>query len=444
MLGNDSQVPSHFLVWAMQQSGGTSFTSLLSSMHRDPTIHEPFAGRRARTEYADQMAALGEGLWPDEFSSLNFKHCYEYASAEFNHHLMKETICRGYCPILLERDDELTRIESLALARLTGIYGQSGRDDVYSAVASSKTILPPIDIDWARKHLRRCLRRKDEIKAMIKEYGGHYVRFEKLFTADPEERSAKWQSVVNTLKATGLPLEKNPKYTSNRDKYLFQKEQNSSEISEHVPNIGEFRSAVAEILNAHRASAFARPLLREATSRRIFVDLGANIGRVSEKALSEEFFDVAWLFEPNPELAEKLRKRFEGKPVEIIEAAAWSADGTAPLYLGHPLSSTLMKGKVGLENYPEFHISYEKSTKVKTVDISAWLLDRLQQDDYVIVKMDIEGAEYSVLPKFLSTGLIDLIDELRCEFHENRFPEIKVNSDLRAALAKRTALVSWT
>jgi FkbM family methyltransferase len=178
--------------------------------------------------------------------------------------------------------------------------------------------------------------------------------------------------------------------------------------------------------------------------RSLYLDFGANAGDTISAQMALARVDYCWGFEPNPVLAQALRLRFEGQNVEIVEMAAWVEATTLPLYLGHPLSSTLLQGKVGLENYPEYVITYDKSVDVQTFDTAAWLRRHVDEEDTVVVKMDIEGAEYRVLPHLLATGAIDLIDELRCEFHPERFPShAQAHTQLLHDLGAHTRLVEW-
>ena len=58
--------------------------------------------------------------------------------------------------------------------------------------------------------------------------------------------------------------------------------------------------------------------------------------------------------------------------------------------------------------------------QVRIIDFSRWLRATVVANDFVVVKMDIEGSEYEVLPSLLRTGTIRLIDELMLEVHYNR------------------------
>jgi hypothetical protein len=53
---------------------------------------------------------------------------------------------------------------------------------------------------------------------------------------------------------------------------------------------------------------------------------------------------------------------------------------------------------------------------VKCVDI-ARVIGQYTQKDNIILKMDIEGAEYDLLQDFIKKNVIELIDYIAVEFH---------------------------
>lgn len=54
---------------------------------------------------------------------------------------------------------------------------------------------------------------------------------------------------------------------------------------------------------------------------------------------------------------------------------------------------------------------------VRVVDWVSWLQRHFSAHDVVVVKMDIEGAEHTILPRMAGDGSIDLIDVLGLECH---------------------------
>jgi len=66
-------------------------------------------------------------------------------------------------------------------------------------------------------------------------------------------------------------------------------------------------------------------------------------------------------------------------------------------------------------------------SRVRVANLPAWLgtgpggVLGLTEADFVVAKMDIDGAEFNVIPALLATGAMRLIDELFIEFHHSRW-----------------------
>ncbi|KAI8517120.1 hypothetical protein Bbelb_057010 [Branchiostoma belcheri] len=54
---------------------------------------------------------------------------------------------------------------------------------------------------------------------------------------------------------------------------------------------------------------------------------------------------------------------------------------------------------------------------IPTVDLSRWIQENTNVDDYVIFKLDVEGAEYDILTKMLEEGTFRWIDKYYGEYH---------------------------
>ncbi|KAL2899341.1 putative methyltransferase YodH [Bienertia sinuspersici] len=59
--------------------------------------------------------------------------------------------------------------------------------------------------------------------------------------------------------------------------------------------------------------------------------------------------------------------------------------------------------------------------KIKGFDFAEWLKSEFKEKDFVIMKMDVEGAEFHLIPRLIETGAICLIDEIFLECHYNRW-----------------------
>jgi len=79
---------------------------------------------------------------------------------------------------------------------------------------------------------------------------------------------------------------------------------------------------------------------------------------------------------------------------------------------------------------------------VECIDFSRWVLDNFKEDDHIIVKMDIEGAEFRVLVKMIHDGSINYINELYVEWHFafDDFPDKNLHNILVARLRERVEL----
>ncbi|KAL3850554.1 hypothetical protein ACJIZ3_012436 [Penstemon smallii] len=61
------------------------------------------------------------------------------------------------------------------------------------------------------------------------------------------------------------------------------------------------------------------------------------------------------------------------------------------------------------------------SNRIQGFDFAAWLKSTVVERDYVVMKMDVEGTEFSLIPRLIETGAICLIDEMFLECHYNRW-----------------------
>ncbi|RYR54603.1 hypothetical protein Ahy_A06g029918 isoform I [Arachis hypogaea] len=59
--------------------------------------------------------------------------------------------------------------------------------------------------------------------------------------------------------------------------------------------------------------------------------------------------------------------------------------------------------------------------KIKGFDFAAWLKNTVSKNDFVVMKMDVEGTEFDLIPRLFETGAICLVDEIFLECHYNRW-----------------------
>ena len=59
--------------------------------------------------------------------------------------------------------------------------------------------------------------------------------------------------------------------------------------------------------------------------------------------------------------------------------------------------------------------------RIKGFDFANWLKNNVSKRDFIVVKTDVEGAEFELIPRLVETGAICLIDEMFLECHYNRW-----------------------
>ena len=109
----------------------------------------------------------------------------------------------------------------------------------------------------------------------------------------------------------------------------------------------------------------------------------------------------------------------ESGPARILEVERdGSVISETPLTVDHPHPhmDTRLVRKIAADRYLVCHEG-DGVVRGPTVDFGRWLESRFCKEDYVHVKMDIEGAEYDVVPHLLREKVADLIDELFLEVH---------------------------
>ncbi len=146
-----------------------------------------------------------------------------------------------------------------------------------------------------------------------------------------------------------------------------------------------------------------------------FIDGGANVGSVSRKALqavSNPNLKI-FAFEPDPMALVQLQSIHDPR-IEILDTAIWINKSEKFLYRhkefvynASTTSSTLIASKS--------NVSASSGIAVKTIDISDFVKE--YEPLSLIMKLDIEGAEYEVLNHLISEGTISRFNSIFCEYH---------------------------
>jgi FkbM family methyltransferase len=150
------------------------------------------------------------------------------------------------------------------------------------------------------------------------------------------------------------------------------------------------------------------------SAMKVYLDCGAFKGSIMRQFLRNPAYGPSYkcyAFECNPAMF----KIDYGPDVTVIHKALWVHDGVVPLYMNkrHPT----IEGHSVYREKITGDLDKEHPVDLPCIDFSAWLTATITPDDYVVCKMNIEGAEYDVLEKCVIDGTIRLIQELHIQWH---------------------------
>jgi len=181
--------------------------------------------------------------------------------------------------------------------------------------------------------------------------------------------------------------------------------------------------------------------------KKIFLDVGAWKGTVTQFFInivpdSKEY--EFHLFEPHPQLLEKyLYKLPEIKThnINFHPYAAWSSEKQIDFYIGkkkysrsNSLISTKETGNLDIEN----------PIKIRTLDFNSFIKSNFTKDDFIICKMNIEGAEYEILPHMFSNGSVNYIKKLYVSWHYKKINySEEMHNHLIEHIKSETQLFGW-
>ena len=144
-----------------------------------------------------------------------------------------------------------------------------------------------------------------------------------------------------------------------------------------------------------------------------FLDIGANdscSARIFRKMFDQECKWMITSMEVEPNF---IRNFDDIKYCVPLNVAAWDEYGEMEFHRdvrdGRKAGGTLMNKKG--------EWSKEESITVKTIDLSDWIQKSFQKTDTIWLKLDVEGAEYKIIPKMFNDGTLDWIDTLSIEWH---------------------------
>lgn len=150
---------------------------------------------------------------------------------------------------------------------------------------------------------------------------------------------------------------------------------------------------------------------------KVLIDCGASDG-AAIKDLENNYgsFEKIYAIEPNSECIVELEK-LTNKSINIIQKLVCTKKGMQKLFIGdHFIESSMFVEKT------TGNLKEDKYIEVECLDFDDWIKKNINQDDEVVCKMDIEGAEFDVLESILNRGGSKYIDFMLVEWHVSRLP----------------------
>ncbi|CAH9103247.1 unnamed protein product [Cuscuta europaea] len=112
------------------------------------------------------------------------------------------------------------------------------------------------------------------------------------------------------------------------------------------------------------------------------------------------------------------------KGVVLLPYAAWVRNESLFFEINQtPGDKDVVKGR-GMGRIQPVQTSSGSASdvdRIQAFDFAEWLKNTVTERDYVVMKMDVEGTEFDLIPRLVETGAICLIDELFLECHYNRW-----------------------
>mmetsp|Transcript_79937 Transcript_79937/g.138545 ORF Transcript_79937/g.138545 Transcript_79937/m.138545 type:complete len:290 (+) Transcript_79937:101-970(+) len=172
---------------------------------------------------------------------------------------------------------------------------------------------------------------------------------------------------------------------------------------------------------------------KRTTPKCVFIDLGAADGNTFNVFMNNGYTNLAnctaggadaWeaiLVEANPKFVQPLTAeagKYPGKVAALHSTAAYMCEGWTSFFLDTVNADQNNWGSSMSSDHPDVQKSGGQNVTVPTMNLNRILVEHTIPADHVIVKMDIEGAEFDTLPCLALSPSASLVDTLFLETHQ--------------------------
>ena len=168
----------------------------------------------------------------------------------------------------------------------------------------------------------------------------------------------------------------------------------------------------------------------------VVMDIGANVGEITSRFASSGA--EIYAFEPDPYAFAVLSKRFGWiRNVHCINKGVMDQKEVKRLYFCRPDSKDRIQASIGSSFNQEKNVSDEDAyIDIECIDINDFL--RNLGKPVSLIKMDIEGAEVTVVSSMIESGAIDSVNQLVVETHEEQIESLAKDMEMLRALIAST------
>lgn len=155
-------------------------------------------------------------------------------------------------------------------------------------------------------------------------------------------------------------------------------------------------------------------------SNSLVFDLGGYEGGWTSK-IYEKYECNIYVFEPIPELYSNLINKFKSfDKIKVFPFGVSDEDKTSEIFLLNDASS--------------FHIKSDKKILTKIISITKFLNDN-NITNIDLIKINIEGDEFSVLKTLLDNHMINIFENIQVQFHRINNDSVSLRNSIRDRLA---------
>jgi FkbM family methyltransferase len=174
------------------------------------------------------------------------------------------------------------------------------------------------------------------------------------------------------------------------------------------------------------ACLYSRHWMKNSELPNLFLDCGSNLGQgffEHKKVYGTDNF-VYHLFEPNPTCYEQLTTNVGLLDyVKLHNVAVGTTDSELRFYYNTDFDQggTLVHD----HNTAYYNNDDSKHISVRCIDLDAYIDNLSHYFNRIIIKLDVESAEYDILDRFIETGRIHRFEKIIIEFHSQYMNEQK-------------------